>query len=348
MTELMPSSLAPEGDLLERVAALIEQGRAVAVSRANAAMSLTNWHVGRLINEEILHNERADYGKQIVASLTQQLTARFGRGYDTTSLSRMRTFAREFPDEEIVVALVHQLSWTHIGVILPLKSAQAREFYIRQTAERHLSVRELRAAVDRKAYERREIAGAQIARGTATPLDDIRDPYLLDFLGLDDHYQERDLEDAIINQLEPFLLEVGRGWAFVGRQVRMSMGSRDYHLDLLFYSRPMRRLVAVELKLGEFLPEYEGQMRFYLTWLNHHERGTDEAAPLGLILCSSTDREQIEMMELSKDNIVVAEYWTDLLPKKELEERLGVILREAKERLARRALQSGAETEDEE
>jgi len=163
-------------------------------------------------------------------------------------------------------------------------------------------------------------------------------------LGLTGAYLETDLEEAILRELERFLLEVGRGFAFVGRQVRMPMGTKDYRFDLLFYSRPLPRLVAVELKIGEFAPEYEGQMRFYLKWLDKYERGENEQAPIGLILCTSADRDQVELMELNKDNIVVAEYWTDLLPKKELEARLQVILRDAQERVARRALPGSPDT----
>ena len=170
------------------------------------------------------------------------------------------------------------------------------------------------------------------------PLDTFRDPMLLDVLGLRGAYQERDLEESIIRELEPFLLEVGKGWTFIARQKRMTLDGDDFYLDLLFYSRPLHRLIAVELKLGKFKPAFKGQMDFYLKWLNRFERQEDEEAPIGLILCTEASREQIELLELYKDNIVVAEYWTDLLPKEELEQRLKMILRDAKERVARRAL----------
>ena len=150
------------------------------------------------------------------------------------------------------------------------------------------------------------------------PLDAFRDPMLLDVLGLKEAYLERDLEEAVVRELEPFLLEVGRGWAFVERQKRMTFDGDDYHLDLLFFSRPLRRLIAVELKIGKFKPSYQGQMNFYLKWLNRHERRADENPPIGLILCTEASRDQIELLELHKDGIVVAEYWTTLPPKKEL------------------------------
>jgi len=334
------------GRLFEQVSSLIEETRRSVSRQVNTALALKNWHTGKLISTAILHDDRADYGKRVVASLAQQLTARFGRGYEVSNLRRMVQFAREFPDEQIVVSLIRELSWTHILALLPLQSDEARTFYARQATEQRLSVQELRNSISRKAFERREIANAQAPVGSAVPLDTFKDPYILDFLGLKGAYQEHDLEEAILRELQQFILEVGKGFAFVGRQVRMPMNDKDYYLDLLFYSRPMRRLVAVELKIGEFIPEYEGQMRFYLKWLDKYDRGPGEDAPIGLILCTAADRDQVELMELHKDNIVVAEYWTKLLPKEQLEERLKEILRDAKERIARRSLPTTPEATD--
>jgi len=325
-------------DLVKLMAGLVESARNVVSAHANATLTMLNWKLGYLINVEVLQRRRGDYGDEIVVSASQQLTARFGAGFDKTNLYRMVKFAQTFPDEQIVATLSPQLSWSHIRELLPLKTSEARMFYAAEVAEKRLGVRELRQAISRRAFERREIANAQIPAGSALPLDAFKDPLLLDLLGLHDTFAEADLEQAILCELESFLLEVGRGFAFVGRQVRMPMGDDDYHLDLLFYSRPLARLVAVELKIGKFVPEYEGQMKFYLKWLDRFERGDNEAAPIGLILCTSTDRDQIELMELHKDNIVVAEYWTDLLPKQELEKRLQVMIREARERVARRAI----------
>ncbi|MFT4296678.1 MAG: PDDEXK nuclease domain-containing protein [Micropruina sp.] len=203
---------------------------------------------------------------------------------------------------------------------------------------RNLSVRELRRAIERKSFERREIADSQIPEGSAVPLDTFRDPMLLDMLGLHDSFREGELEEAIVRALEPVLLEVGQGWAFIERQKRISFDGDDYHLDLLFFSRPLRRLIAVELKIGKFKPSYEGQMNFYLKWLNRFERQADENPPIGLILCTEASREQIELLEMHKDGIVVAEYWTALPPKAELEAKIRKIYREARERIARRQI----------
>ncbi|MCL2090090.1 MAG: PDDEXK nuclease domain-containing protein [Micrococcales bacterium] len=329
--------------LVERISGLVEQARAAVAAQANVALTLTNWHIGKVIDAEVLQRRRAGYGKEVVAAVAQQLTARYGSGFDLTNLYRMVQLAQAFPDEQIVASLGQQLSWTHFKALLPLKSAEARRFYAEEAAARSLTVRELRHVIARKAYERRDIADSQITDGSAVPLDTFRDPMLLDVLGLKGTYQEQDLEEAVIREMEPFLLEVGQGWTFVTRQKRMTVDGDDFYLDLLFFSRPLHRLVAVELKLGKFKAAYEGQMKLYLKWLDRYERQAGEEAPIGLILCTEARREQIELLQMHKDGIAVAEYWTDLPPKKELEERIQLILRQTKERLARRELPAALE-----
>jgi predicted nuclease of restriction endonuclease-like (RecB) superfamily len=201
---------------------------------------------------------------------------------------------------------------------------------------RRLGVRELRRQIARKAFERQEIANAQLTQQSAVPFNLFKDPYLLDTLGLKDNYLEADLEKAILTSLESFILEFGRGFAFVERQKRMTMDGDDYWLDLLFYHRALKRLVAVELKLEKFRPEFKGQMEFYLKWLNRYERQPDENEPVGLILCPKAGRGQLELLEMDKSGIAVAEFWTALPPKQELERKVNEIMREAKERLERR------------
>jgi len=325
-------------ELFDQVSALVEQGRRFISTQVNAGLTMTYWHIGKALSTRLLGNGRAEYGKEILATLSRELTARFGRGYEISSLYRMMKFSRECPDEQILVSLIQELSWTHILALLPLKSDEARAFYAHQAVEQKLSVHELRGIIARKAFERREIANSAITPGSAVPLDAFRDPYLLDFLHLEDAYQEQDLESVIIHDLEDFLLEMGKGWAFVARQKHIRFDDEDYYLDLLFYSRPLRRLVAVELKLGKFKPAFKGQMDFYLKWLNRYERGESEEAPIGLILCAEVDREQIELLEMDKDGIAMAEYWAFLPPREEFEDKLREIMRQAKERVARRTL----------
>jgi predicted nuclease of restriction endonuclease-like (RecB) superfamily len=223
--------------------------------------------------------------------------------------------------------------------LLPLESQAARAFYANEVVAKHLGVRDLRHAIARKTYERREIANSQIPEGSVFPQDTFTDPMVLDLLGSHGGYVEKDLEAAILNDLRSFLMEVGNGFTFVASQKRMPVSdSTEYRLDLLFYSRPLRRLVAVELKLGSFKPAYKGQMEGYLAWLDRYDRRGGEEAPIGLILCSQADREEIELLGLHKDRIAVAEYWTLLPPKAELEAKLRQIVRDAQERLVRRGV----------
>lgn len=339
-------SLSGSGDLFEQVSVLIEQTRAVVAAQANAALTLMNWQIGYLIDVEVLQQQRADYAEEIVATLWRQLTGRYGRGFDRASLYRMRQFAQIFPDRAIVVSLSQQLSWSHFKVLLPVYSEEARAFYIQQALDARLSVRALRELIGRQGFERREIANSQTPGGSAVPLDSFRDPYFLDFLGLKDVHAERDLEEALIREMETFLLEVGNGWTFVARQKRMTVDNDDFSLDLLFFSRPLRRLIAVELKVGKFKASHEGQMKLYLKWLDRYERRDAEEAPLGLILCTEASREQVELLEMHKDGIVVAEYWTALPPKEELQRRITQIYRAAQERVARRAVGPVRDDED--
>ena len=348
MNEIARSRQGTERELLARAADVIEDGQAAAARQANLSLTMTFWRLGRLIGEEVLGSERAAYGEQIVVSLGRQLVERYGRSYEEKNLRRMIQFAEQFPDEQIVVSLGRQLSWTHFRALLPLKSPEARAFYAQEAMAQGLSVRGLRHLISRKVFERREIANAQLVGETAVPSDVFRDPYLLDFLGLEDTFLEHDLEAAIVREMEGFLLEAGNGFAFVERQKRMIIDDDDYHLDLLFFSRPLRRLVAVELKIGKFKAAYEGQMKLYLKWLDRYERRESEESPIWLILCTETGREQIELLEMHKDGIVVAEYWTALPPKAELQARIQQIYQAASERVKSREIEASSEQEDSE
>lgn len=342
------SAVGRADSLVDRVVSLVEQARAAVAVQANAALTLLYWEIGRLIDVEVLQSERADYAQRIVATLSPQLTERFGRGFDTSSLHRMVKFSQTFPNREIVVTLSQQLSWSHFQALLPVRTSEARAFYIDQAVTARLSVRALRDLIGRQGFERKEIANAQTPGGSIVPTDTFRDPYFLDFLGLKDVYAERDLEDAIVADMERFLLEVGNGWAFVARQKRMTVGGDDFYLDLLFYSRPLRRLIAVELKLGRFKPAHKGQMELYLKWLDRYERREGEESPVGLILCTEASRDQIELLEMHQGGIVVAEYWTALPPKAELQARIREIYVAATERVARREIANAAEQEESE
>lgn len=339
MSELMPQ---PADRLHAELRALIASTRQRLAGAVNAELTRLYWTVGQRLANEVLGGERASYGSQLMARLGQQLAAEFGRGFEAKNLQRMVQFAQAFPEAEIVVTLSRQLSWSHVVALLPLKKPAALSFYAQQCAEQRWSVRELRQQIERKAFERTEIASAQApalpAADTGTPALVFKDPYFLDFLGLRQGHDEADLEAAILRQLEAFILELGRGFAFVERQKRMVIDGEDFYLDLLFYHRRLHRLVAIELKLGRFKAAHKGQMELYLKWLDKHERQAGEEAPIGLILCAESSREQVELLQMHKDGITVAEYWTELPPKAELEQRLHEALVEARERLARRGL----------
>ena len=328
----------PEQILYKEISEMIEQSRRVIYSRANIETVLLFWKIGKRVNSDVLNHKRADYGKQIVISLSRKLTEKYGRSFDEKNLRRMLQFAEQFSDDEIVVSLSRQLSWSHFLALIPLKSNEAKIFYANESLNGCLGVRDLRKLISRKAYERREIADAQISAGSLIPPGTFKDPYLFDLLGIKDEYLEDDVEDAILRELEKFILEFGKGFAFIERQKRMIVDGHDKKLDLLFYNRYLKRLVAIELKYGRFNARDSGQMKLYLKWLNRYERQEGENEPIGLILCSESGREEVELLEMDKDGIMVAEYWTTLPPKKEFEQKIHIILSETRERLARRNL----------
>jgi predicted nuclease of restriction endonuclease-like (RecB) superfamily len=340
-----PSS--QQGDLLQDLKSLIEQGRTQAFAAVNSAITATYWHVGKRINEEVLQGERADYGKQVIASLAKDLVQQYGKSFEARNLRRMVQFAEVFPDFEIVVPLARQLSWSHFLVLIPIKSNDARLFYAQTAGESGWSKRELRNQIERKTFERSEIADTKLALAEIDHLGgSFKDPYFLDFLGLREGYLENELESALLKELELFILELGNGFAFVERQKRMIIDREDFNLDLLFYHRKLKRLVAIELKIGRFKAAFKGQMELYLNWLNKYERQQDEESPIGLILCAEAGREQVELLNMQKDNIMVAEYWTELPPKELLEKKLHSALMEVRERLADRNLLGNGDHKD--
>lgn len=303
-------------------------------------MTLIFWNIGYKINTHILDNQRAAYGKQIVSTLSTQLVEKFGKSFVERNLRRMMQFADLFPDFQLVVPLSFRLSWSHFLELILLKNEDARLFYSQKIVDENWNVRETRLQIEQKCFERSQIANNQLVTIDENKeiFNTFKDPYFLDFLGLKDGYLEKELETALIRELESFILEMGKGFAFVERQKRMIIDGEDFYLDLLFFHRKLKRLVAIELKTGKFKAKYKGQMELYLKWLNKYEKQNDEGFPIGLILCTEKSREQIELLEMDKDGIVVAEYWTELPPKKELSEKLEQILVETKERIARKKL----------
>jgi predicted nuclease of restriction endonuclease-like (RecB) superfamily len=331
-------NISDEQLLLKQIIELIEKTKHQVAVQINSGLTLLFWQVGNHINKFILNNQRAEYGKQIVPTLSAQLVAQYGKNYEEKNLRRMLQFAEQFTDFEIVVPLARQLSWSHFVLLLPLKTYEAKIFYAQKVAAELLGKRELRKQINLKTFERTSIANTQISEQNSSYADIFKDPYFLDFLELKDGYLESDLESAILKELESFILELGKGFAFIERQKRMIIDGEDFYLDLLFYHRKLKRLVAVELKIGKFHAKHKGQMELYLKWLNRYERQEGEENPIGLILCAEASKEQVELLEMDKDGIMVAEYWTELPPKKELENRLHRALIEAKERINRKQI----------
>jgi predicted nuclease of restriction endonuclease-like (RecB) superfamily len=331
--------------LLSDLSSIIGGGRRQALAAVNSALTLTYWQVGKRIHEEVLRGERAAYGKQLIAVVAQRLVEQFGKSFEAKNLHRMMQFAELFTDSAIVVPLARQLSWSHILILIPLKTQEERLFYAQQAALGQWGKRELRQQIERKAFERVAIADGKRAL-TASALDasstaalpalagSFKDPYFLDFLELPQGYLENDLEQALIKELERFILELGNGFSFVERQKRMIIDGEDFYLDLLFYHRRLKRLVAIELKIDRFKAGFKGQMELYLNWLDKYERQSGEESPIGLILCAHAGTEQVELLNMQKDNIMVAQYWTELPPKALLEQKLHTALIEIKERLA--------------
>ena len=349
-------ALAP-APLVEEIRALIDSTRQRVASAVNAQLTVLYWQIGRRIHLHVVQKQRAAYGEEILATLSQELTAHYGRGFSYAALTRMLRFGELFPAEPMVATLSQQLSWSHVVDILPLKDALQREFYIQMCAAERWSVRTLRERITSMLYERTALSRqpqAQIEQELATLRDTqrmspallMRDPYVLDFLDLRDTWAESDLESAILREMESFLLELGAGFSFVSRQHRITLDGEDFHLDLLFYNRKLRRLVAVELKVGNFNAAHKGQMELYLRWLDRFEREPGEEPPLGIILCTGKKREQIELLELDKSGINVAEYLTALPPREVLTERLQQATARARQTLDQRLPPSASAAAD--
>lgn len=325
--------------LINELIVLIEKTKTQVISYVNSSLTILFWHVGHKILNHELQNQRAEYGKQIVVSVSRELVGKYGKNYEEKNLRRMIQFAEKYTNFENVVTLSRHLSWSHFLVLIPIKDEKERDFYGKLAFEKIIGVRELRKQIGQKVYHRTENANIQLYNSNAIERDIFKDPYFLDFLELKEGYLENDLEAAILKELELFIMELGNGFAFVERQKRIIIDGDDYNLDLLFYHRKLKRLVAIELKIDKFKAKYKGQMELYLKWLNKHEKQKGEQTPIGLILCAEASKEQIELLEMHKDGIMVAEYWTELPPKQILEAKLHRALIEARERIARKQIE---------
>lgn len=333
--------------LLNDLRELIEAARQDVARQVNSLLVLLYWRVGKRIRQDVLEEKRAGYGERIVYAVSTQLVKEFGTGFSEKNLRRMVQFAETFPNEQIVVTLSRQLGWSHFIAIIPLDDDLKRDFYAEMCRIERWSVRTLRQKISGMLFERtalskkpekliREELDTLRAEDKLTPDLVFRDPYFLDFLGLKDRYLEKDIEDAIMREMENFILEIGVGFTFVARQKRIQVDNDDYYLDLLFYHRGLKRLVAIDLKLGDFKPGDKGQMELYLRWLAKYEQKAGEGAPIGLILCAGKKKETVELLELEKSGIRVASYWTKVLPRELLQKKLHEAIQHARERLSQK------------
>jgi predicted nuclease of restriction endonuclease-like (RecB) superfamily len=323
-----------EDILSNKIIDIIETNKKEILKTLNNQVVMTYWKIGKeIIIEEQNGKEKAEYGKKIINNISKVLTVKYGSGFSSSNLRRMRQFYTMFSDEKICATLSHQLTWSHFVELIKIDEEIKREFYITMCLNEGWVVRTLKDRINSMLFERTAISkkpdetiknDLELLKKDKVMTDNlfIKDPYILDFLDLKESYSEKDLESGILKELENFILEFGTDFAFLSRQKRIQIGNKDYYLDLLFYHRKMRRLVLIELKLGEFEPQYKGQVELYLNYLNKYEKQEHENEPIALILCASKENEEIELLGLDKGNIRVSEYWLNLPPREILEEKL--------------------------
>ena len=334
-------------DLYNRIVTLIENAKRNVATKVNDEMTLLYWNIGKDITDNILNNQKAEYGKAVIKKLSQKLTIEYGRGYSRANLFRMLKFYEYFTDFEKFSTLSRKLSWSHFVELLQVQDKIKREFYATMCANEYWSVRTLRERIGSALFERTAIS----KKPEETIINDLqllssenkmttnlffRDPYILDFLDLKDTYSEKDLENAIISELEKFILEMGNDFAFLARQKRITIDGEDYYIDLLFYHRKMKRLVVIDLKLDKFRPEHKGQVELYLKWLDKYERAEGEESPIAIILCATKSDMMAQLLELDNSGIHVAQYLTEYVPKEIIEKKFLDSIEKAKIQLEQR------------
>lgn len=324
---------------------IVEQCRNRVAVNVNSELTMMYWHIGERINRDVLGSHRAEYGKQIVSTVSAQLQEEFNsKGFAKRNIHRMMQFAQQFPDIKIVTTLSTQMTWSHVVEVLSLPDDIQREFYLTLAASERWSVRRMRKEIDGMLYERTAISSKPDElikqeliklreEQTLSPDLVFKSPYFLEFTGLKGMYSEKSLEDSLVAHLEQFIIELGNGFSFVARQKRMIIDGEDFYLDLLFYHRRLHRLIAIDLKLGRFKAQYKGQMELYLRWLEKNEMEQGEETPLGLLLCTEGSEEQIELLQLDKSGIKVAQYLTELPSREVLRLQIQKSLAAAKQRL---------------
>lgn len=326
-----PVTLPFEQNLFREIRAEVVKARNSAAIAVNAAMVNAYWNVGRLIVEAQGGSERSDYGDNFINRVSKQLTAEFGNGFTATNLRYMRQFYTTFPNHH---AVRDELSWTHYRLLIKVQNPAARQFYIDQTISEHWSTRQLERQINTFFYERllasRDKDGVAAELKVKAPEDFnprqiIRDPYVLEFLDLKApaSFYEKDLEQGLISHLEDFLLELGRGFTFVGRQKRITFDGRHFYIDLVFYNYLMKCFVLIDLKLGDLTHQDLGQMQMYVNYYNANIRPEGDNPTIGLLLCADKSDEIVRYtLGDSSANILAAKYMVNLPTEEELRREL--------------------------
>lgn len=323
MTALNATGLSK---LVDAIAGQIEQARNHVRQSVNSAMVQSYWQIGRLIVEDEQQGEsRAAYGKQQLQQLSTQLTERLGKGFEVRNLRNMRQFYLTYPNRN---ALRTELSWTHYRTLLRLENPAARDWYLQETISQSWSARALERQISTLYYERllasqEKALVEQEAQANTQPLaeaakDYLRDPYILDFLNLQDKsYQESELEQAIISNLQQFLLELGKGFAFVERQQRIRFEDEDFYIDLVFYNFKLKCFLLVDLKLGKLKHQDIGQMDTYVRLYDEQRKGDDDNPTIGLVLCSEKSEAVVKYSVLADQKQLFAAKYLPYLPTEE-------------------------------
>jgi predicted nuclease of restriction endonuclease-like (RecB) superfamily len=299
---MLPSADAAYEAVLHDLRSIIVAGRRRAAEAINTEMVSTYWRMGeRIVQGEQAGKERAGYGERLLAHLGRALSHEFGRGYTERSLQNIRQFYLTYP---IPSAVRTELAWTHYRTLMRLPEAQ-RDFYGHMAVSGRWSSRELERQIGSMLYERTGLSRKpetlvaslpQPGRPPSSADEFFRDPYILDFLGLEDTFSEKDLEAALVRNIEQFLLALGADFCFVGRQRRLTIGGEDYYVDLVFYHRRLKALVLVDLKIGTLSHADVSQMKLYLNWTRRYDRQEGENEPVGLILCGAKNEQVIELL----------------------------------------------------
>lgn len=313
--------------LVSDVCTIIEEGRRHAFAAAGQVAILTYWNVGRrIVEEEQQGNARADYGKGLIPALANRLTAEYGSGYGRRNLAYYRKFYIEFSDLEILHTHVQNLNWSHIRRILSVSNPEARKWYLKAAATNMWSVKTLDRNISTQYYERRLAAQRENITipeswSESDPLEYIKNPMVAEFMGFrrDNNYSESQLEQALVDNLERFILELGRGFAFVERQKHIVTDTADFYVDLVFYNFKMKRFVIFELKTHKLTHQDIGQLDMYVRIYDDLIKGTDDAPTIGVLLCTDTDSTIARYSVLhDSDQLYAAKYMTYMPTEEEL------------------------------